>query len=95
MRSRNLVHKGMACSSHQAVPPGDYLALDGAARQRLEDWFSGRVALTRQEAHALMDRALAAGYLLGRKAEHVAGIKALAAGAGQWTGPGFRILPDA
>ncbi|TXH87505.1 MAG: hypothetical protein E6Q78_14175 [Rhodoferax sp.] len=63
--------------------------------QRLEAWFRGEMAITRSEAHALLEAALASGYLLGRKAEHVAAIKALAAGPGSWCAMGYRILPDA
>lgn len=74
--------------------PSAFPQLNSDSAARLEAWFGGQIAITRQEAHRLLEYGLASGYLLNRKEEHVGAIKALAtghAGAGEVR---FRILPD-
>jgi hypothetical protein len=66
---------------------------DGAL-ERLTSWFAGSVALTRSEAHRLLDAAVEAGQMKQHRAEFVAAIKALAVGPSSNHGLGYRLLPD-
>lgn len=61
---------------------------------RLSDWFAGRVALSRSEAHTLLERAVESGRLARHRQEFVAAIKALATGPGNWSHMGYRLLPE-
>lgn len=62
--------------------------------ERLTAWFNGTLALTRQEAHRLLEEAIDSGQLTQSKAEFVAAVKALAAGPRSWQDMGYRLLPD-
>lgn len=62
--------------------------------QRLTAWFSGEIALTRSEAHQLLERALESGQIAHYRAEFVAAIKALAAGPRSWHAMGYRLLSE-
>lgn len=62
--------------------------------ERLTAWFNGTLALTRAEAHALLEEAVDSGQLTHNKAEFVAAVKALAAGPKSWPDMGYRLLPD-
>jgi hypothetical protein len=64
------------------------------AVERLGDWFAGNIALSRAEAHSLLEGAIDSGYLERNRGEFVAAIKALAAGPGSWPQMGYCILPD-
>lgn len=77
----------------QQMPCLDMAPMQGDAIARLTSWFAGQLALTRREAHHLLEYGLASGYLHARKEEHVAAIKALATGQGHHER--FRLLPDA
>lgn len=72
------------------APPGDLPP--GARMRRLQDWFDGRIALSRREAHALLEAAVASGELVRDKPHFVAAIKALAAGPQSWGAMGYRLL---
>lgn len=63
--------------------------------ERLSAWFNGTLALTRAEAHALLEEAIDCGQLTHSKMEFVAAVKALAAGPRSWQDMGYRLLPDA
>jgi hypothetical protein len=65
------------------------------AMQRLTAWFAGDLALTRSEAHRLLENAVESGQLANHRAEFVAAVKALAAGPKSWQDMGYRLLPDA
>ncbi|MDT8990083.1 hypothetical protein RQP54_04335 [Curvibacter sp. APW13] len=84
------IHAGFSAGALVGYAP----FVDRQAFQRLDAWFRGDLALTRQEAHHLLDRALEAGYLAGRKAEHVAAIKALAVGPSDRPAQSCHLLPD-
>lgn len=73
---------------------GPSQAMAAASLQRLRDWFGGRLALTRAEAHGLLESAIESGHMAQHRAEFVAAIKALAAGAVSWGDMGYRLLPD-
>nr|CBA32109.1 hypothetical protein Csp_D30480 [Curvibacter putative symbiont of Hydra magnipapillata] len=61
---------------------------------RLSDWFDGKLALSRSEAHALLERAVESGRLARHRQEFVAAIKALATGPGNWPHMGYQLLPE-
>ena len=61
---------------------------------RLSDWFAGKVALSRSEAHGLLERAVESGRLARHRQEFVAAIKALATGPVNWPYMGYRLLPE-
>lgn len=62
--------------------------------ERLVRWFNGEIALTRGEAHQLLETAVESGQMTHQRAEFVAAIKALAAGPRNWHDMGYRLLPD-
>lgn len=64
------------------------------AMDRLIAWFAGDIALTRSEAHHLLQSAVESGQIADHHAEFVAAIKALAAGPRNWHDMGYRLLPD-
>ena len=79
--------------------PSDYPAplnpaMEAGAMDRLIAWFSGDIALTRREAHRLLENAVESGQIADHHAGFVAAIKALAAGPGSWHDMGYRLLPD-
>lgn len=63
-------------------------------RERLIAWFAGQIALTRAEAHRLLDSAVKSGQIAQYRAEFVAAIKALAVDSKNWHATGYRLLPD-
>jgi hypothetical protein len=75
------------CATH-LVP------MEPGAIERLTAWFAGKIALTRSEAHCLLECAVESGQLAQHRAEFVAAIKALAAGPRSWHDMGYRLLPD-
>jgi hypothetical protein len=77
-----------------ANPPYDLAPLSADAMERLNAWFAGNVALSRSEAHRLLERAVDSGQMARHRAEFVAAIKALAAGPKSWRDMGYRLLPD-
>jgi len=95
-------------SNHSSAPASDrgqragqsadaadlHLPMATAAMERLTAWFAGEIALTRAEAHRLLECAVEAGHVTQHRAEFVAAIKALAAGPGSWHDMGYRLLPD-
>ncbi|OYU46146.1 MAG: hypothetical protein CFE44_03715 [Burkholderiales bacterium PBB4] len=64
------------------------------ATTRLGAWFAGELALSRAEAHRLLEQAVESGRLTHHRAEFVAAVKALAAGPKSWHAMGYRLLPD-
>ena len=68
--------------------------MQAGAKDRLIAWFSGDIALTRSEAHRLLESAVESGQIADHHAEFVAAIKALAAGPRSWHAMGYRLLPD-
>jgi len=68
--------------------------MEAGAMQRLSNWFAGDIALTRSEAHRLLESAVESGQIAQHRAEFVAAIKALAAGPKSWQDMGYRLLPD-
>ncbi len=70
--------------------PGD--GSPSARMRRLQDWFDGRIALSRREAHELLEAAVASGELVREKPHFIAAIKALAAGPKSWGAMGYRLL---
>lgn len=68
--------------------------MQAANIDRLISWFSGETALTRAEAHELLDSAVESGQIAQYRAEFVAAIKALAVDAEKWHETGYRLLPD-
>jgi len=68
--------------------------LASGVMQRLSAWFSGRIALTRAEAHRLLECMVESGQIEQHRAEFVAAVKALAAGPHSWHDMGYRLLPD-
>jgi hypothetical protein len=64
------------------------------AMKRLTAWFAGEIALTRSEAHRLLESAVESGQISDYHAEFVAAIKALAAGPRSWHDMGYRLLSD-
>jgi hypothetical protein len=77
-----------------AYPTYDLAPLPADALKRLNSWFTGDIALTRSEAHRLLERAVDSGQMTRYRAEFVAAIKALAAGPKNWHDMGYRLLPD-
>ncbi len=69
-------------------------AMAEADMARLSDWFAGKLALSRAEAHALLEQAVESGRLARNRQEFVAAIKALATGPGSWPHMGYRLLPE-
>ena len=76
-------------SSNHLSPP-----MEAGAMDRLIAWFWGEIALTRSEAHRLLESAVESGQIADHHAEFVAAIKALAAGPRSWHAMGYRLLPD-
>ena len=76
------------CSAEMGLPMQD------AVMDRLIAWFSGGIALTRSEAHRLLERAIESGQMANHHAEFVAAIKAMAVGPRSWNDMGYRLLPD-
>ncbi len=70
-------------------------ATQTCASDRLTAWFSGELALTRSEAHRLLESAVRSDQMAQCRPEFVAAIKALAAGSKSWGEMGYRLLPDA
>ncbi len=68
--------------------------METGAMERLMAWFAGDIALTRSEAHRLLEGAVESGQIAHHRAEFVAAIKALAAGPRSWQDMGYRLLPD-
>ncbi|MDO8287471.1 MAG: hypothetical protein Q7T69_20900 [Rhodoferax sp.] len=75
------------CNTHQ-------IPMKAGAMDRLTAWFSGEIALTRSDAHRLLESAVESGHIAQYRAEFVAAIKALAAGQRSWHDMGYRLLPD-
>lgn len=78
-------------------PPGGsptHIPMEAGAMDRLRGWIAGRHALTRAEAHQLLERAVESGQMAQHRAEFLAAIKALAAGPRSWDDMGYRLLPD-
>lgn len=69
-------------------------AMEAGAVQRLSAWISGHLALTRSEAHSLLESMVESGRFAQHRAEFVAAVKALAAGPNSWSQMGYRLLPD-
>jgi len=76
------------CSTRYGVP------MRSGALERLTAWFAGDIALTRAEAHRLLEEAVESNQIVQHRAEFVAAIKALAAGPRCWHNMGYRLLPD-
>lgn len=76
-------------SSNHLSPPMEAGAID-----LLITWFAGDIALTRSEAHHLLESAVESGQIADHHAEFVATIKALAPGPRSWQDMGYRLLPD-
>ncbi len=70
------------------------LPMKAGAKDRLVAWLSGDIALTRSEAHHLLECAVESGQIADHHAEFVAAIKALAVGPRSWNDMGYRLLPD-
>lgn len=70
------------------------VSMKAEVEDRLRAWFSGAIALTRSEAHSLLERAVESGSMVHHRAEFVLAIKALAAGPRCWHEMGYRLLPD-
>ena len=70
------------------------MPMEAGAMDRLSDWIGGRLAMTRAEAHRLLERAVESGHMAQHRAEFVAAVKALAAGPRNWNDMGYRLLPD-
>jgi hypothetical protein len=70
------------------------IPMEAGAMERLAAWFAGKIALTRSEAHRLLESAVESGQMAQHRAEFVAAIKALAAGPTSWHDMGYRLLPD-
>lgn len=70
------------------------IPMQAGTMDRLTAWFSGEIALTRSEAHRLLDSAVESGQIAQYRAEFVAAVKALAAGSRSWHDMGYRLLPD-
>ena len=62
--------------------------------ERLAAWFSGDIAITRSQAHRLLDSAAESGDIARYRAEFVTAVKALAVGPRHWHEMGYRLLPD-
>lgn len=76
------------CTANMGPP------MAAGAMDRLIAWFAGDIALTRSEAHHLLQSAVESGQIADHHAEFVAAIKALAAGPRNWHDMGYRLLPD-
>ena len=70
------------------------VAMEATAENRLRAWFKGAIALTRSEAHRLLESAVESGRMTHHRAEFVTAVKALAAGPKCWHEMGYRLLPD-
>lgn len=80
------MHSDAAAATGKPMQAGDM--------ERLIAWFAGQVALTRSEAHRLLDSAVESGQIAQYRAEFVAAIKALVVGPASWDETGYRLLPD-
>jgi len=70
------------------------MPMKAGTNERLAAWFAGDIALTRAEAHELLEGVIESGQIAQQRAEFVAAIKALAAGPKSWNDMGYRVLPD-
>lgn len=68
--------------------------MESGALQKLSAWISGHLALTRSDAHSLLESLVESGHIAQHRAVFVAAVKALAAGPSSWTAMGYRVLPD-
>lgn len=68
--------------------------MKGGDMQRLNAWLAGEIAMSRLEAHSLLESAVESGQIAHHRAEFVAAVKALTAGPTCWGDMGYRILPD-
>lgn len=85
-----------ALRRHGVPSAGDMhqVSMEAEVEDRLRAWFSGAIALTRSEAHRLLERAMESGSMVHHRAEFVLAVKALAAGPRCWHEMGYRLLPD-
>jgi hypothetical protein len=68
--------------------------MEAGLAERLAAWFSGEIALSRAEAHRLLESLVESDPTTQHRAEFVAAVKALAVGPKSWHDRGYRLLPD-